>query len=223
MVSIFSSYSWQESKYVYFFKFWTFPLSISEPLVFGKQRGSEASGGSQCTMGWGGGVHIAVGTRAKFEVHTGEWLLWCVSNQFTGVIGDLLGTAIFDLFAPPWPVSLVVINCWPLPPLDWLMESPSESMLCSHRHAHTHTQINTYIGIQQPPQYINISFSTSGTSTERSWFRSITACLVYRLRGYVLIPTMSHCHFDLTQGSSTGRYHTFVKYYLTPDISSIHL
>lgn len=37
----------------------------------------------------------------------------------------------------------------------------------------------------------------------------------------MLIHTMSRCHFDLTQGSSTGRYHTFVKYYLTPDISSI--
>lgn len=33
----------------------------------------------------------------------------------------------------------------------------------------------------------------------------------------------SHCHFDLSQGSSTGRYPTFVEYYLTPDMSPLHL
>ena len=28
---------------------------------------------------------------SKFEVNAGQWLFRCVSNQFAGVIGDLLG------------------------------------------------------------------------------------------------------------------------------------
>ena len=34
---------------------------------------------------------------------------------------------------------------------------------------------------------------------------------------------MSPCHCDLAQGSNSGRYHTFVKYYLTRDLSSVHI
>lgn len=37
---------------------------------------------------------------------------------------------IFDLCAPPWPVSLLTINCWLLPARQ-LMESPCLSFTCS--------------------------------------------------------------------------------------------
>lgn len=96
---------------------------------------------------------------------------------------------------------------------------------CSHTHAHSHTQINTHThaGIQQLPPDPLILHSQPLGPPLRGESGSIPACLVYWRWGYVLIRTMSHCHFDLTQGSSTGRYHTFVKYYLTPDISSIHV
>lgn len=97
--------------------------------------------------------------------------------------------------------------------------APRELWACTHSRASKHVRRHR----TTPPWSINIAFSTSWTSTEGRWSGSITACLVYRQWGYVLMCTMSHCHFDLTQGSSKGRYHTFVKYYLRPDISSIHL
>lgn len=93
----------------------------------------------------------------------------------------------------------------------------------AHMHMHTLTHKHIHRLRTTPPWSINIAFSSWRTSTEGRWSGSITACLVYRQQGYVLMCTMSHCHFDLTQGSSKGRYHTFVKYYLRPDISSIHL
>ena len=152
----------------------------------------------------------------KQSIHWGDW------RPF--------GMAIFDLFTPLWPVSLVAINCWPPSP-HRLMESPCMSyehdrilsQTCTHSLWNKHTQAYDNPPPPPVPQSINIAFSTSGTSSEERWSGSITACLVYWRWGYVLIRTMSHCHFDLTQGSSTGRYHTFVKYYLTLDISSIQL
>lgn len=146
----------------------------------------------------------------KQSIHWGDWRPFGTGQSLTSSL-------------PLWPVSLAAINCWPLPQ-RWVMESPCMSYErgCMLSHTCTHLHTNNHTHITTPPWSINIACSTSGTSTEGRWSGSITACLVYRRRGYVLIRTMSHCHFDLTQGSSVGRYHTFVKYYLTPDISSIH-
>lgn len=85
------------------------------------------SHGRSCVHVWGHGSSVACG--ARFEVNTVPWIYsWCVSNQFRRLIGDLLRMAIFDLFSPPWPVSLETINCWPLA-LRHLMETPCMSFL----------------------------------------------------------------------------------------------
>lgn len=89
-----------------------------------------------------------------------------------------------------------------------LVKSHTQALPQKYIHIHSHTAA--------PPRSIIIAFSTSRTTSEGRYSRSITVCLVYRQWEYVLICTVSQCRFDLTEGMSVGSYHTFVKYCLTP-------
>lgn len=146
----------------------------------------------------GAGSSVA---RALHELPMGHWMggrgFWCVGNQWAA--GDRRPSGDGNLWPrPPWPVSLLAINCWLLAARR-LMELPCLSFT-----------------------------SSINTATHHLWglLRSvlINSCPLglLALRRCAWTHRVSR-HVDLSPGSGACRHLAFVKYYLTPDVFPAHV